>query len=185
MNRLYTLVVIAVLSVCVVAPAAAQSSVVLLVNPKSGVKSVADFAAWAKRSKQPLAYSSSGPASQRLGDTLAQKLDIKTVHVPYRVASQGVLDLIGGHIDFSVVDVGAAVGQIQGGQVTAVAVAAKQRMPGFPDVPTFEESGYPEIAALAGSNLAGLLSGHKMTDSVIMSYRPVHTPWPPPAHARH
>jgi tripartite-type tricarboxylate transporter receptor subunit TctC len=148
MTRLCILIV-AVLSVCVSAPASAQSeSVVLLVNPKSGVKSVADFVAWAKRSKKPLAFSSSGPASQRLGDALAQKLGFKTVHIPYRAAVQGILDLIGGHIDFSVVDVGAAIGQIQSGLVTALAVAAKQRIPGFPGVPTFAEAGYPELAGV-------------------------------------
>jgi len=138
------------------APAAAQSSepIVLLVNPKSGVKSVAEFAAWAKRMKKPLAYSSSGPASQRLGEALAQKLGIKTVHIPYRAAQQGILDLLGRHIDFSVVDVGAAVGQIQGGLVTAV--AANQRVPGFPDVPTFAEAGYPELAGVfPGGNPMG------------------------------
>jgi len=146
------------------APASAQSdAIVLLVNPRSGVKSVADFVAWVKRSKKPLAYSSSDPASQRIGDALAQKLGIKTVHVPYRAASQGVLDLIGGHIDFSVVDVGAAVGQIQGGLVTAIAVAGKQRFPGLPDVPTFAEAGFPEL----------------------LSQRPDHSPWPLLAHARY
>jgi tripartite-type tricarboxylate transporter receptor subunit TctC len=118
----------------------------LLVSPKSGVKSVAEFAAFAKKSKKPLAYSSSGSAAQRVGEALAQKLDIKTVHIPYRAAQQGILDLMGGHIDFSVVDPGAAVGQIQGGLVRALAVTGKQRAPGFPDVPTFGEAGYPELA---------------------------------------
>jgi tripartite-type tricarboxylate transporter receptor subunit TctC len=140
-----------------VAPASAQSdSIVLLVNTKGGVKSVADFVAWTKRSKKPLAYASSGPASQRLGEALAQKLGIKAVHVPYRAASQGILDLLGGHIDFAVMDVGAAVGQIQGGLLIALAVAAKQRIPGFPDVPTFAEAGYPDLAGVfPGGNPTG------------------------------
>jgi tripartite-type tricarboxylate transporter receptor subunit TctC len=142
------ILLIAVLSIAMPAPASAQAdTIVLLVNPRSGVKSVADFVAWVKRSKKPLAYSSSDPASQRIGDGLAQKLGIKAVHVPYRAASQGILDLIGGHIDFSVVDVGAAVGQIQGGLVTAIAVAGKQRFPGLPDVPTFAEAGFPELVS--------------------------------------
>jgi tripartite-type tricarboxylate transporter receptor subunit TctC len=144
------ILIVAVLSLGVPAPVAAQSSepIVLLVNPKSGVKSVADFVAWAKRSKKPLAYSSSGPASQRLGEALAKKFEIKTVHIPYRAAQQGILDLLGRHIDFSVVDVGAAVGQIQGGLVLALAVTGKQRDPDFPDVPTFAEAGYPELAGV-------------------------------------
>lgn len=150
------LLIAAALSIAAPAPAAAQSPVVLLVSAKSGVKSVAEFVAWAKRSKKPLAYASSGPASQRLGEALAQKLAIKTVHVPYRAASQGILDLLGGHIDFAVMDVGAATGQIQGGLLTALAVAGKQRFPGFPDVPTFVEAGYPELAGVfPGGNPTG------------------------------
>ena len=166
------ILIVAVLSVWMSAPAAAQSSpVVLLVAPTSDLKSVADFVAWAKRSLKPLAYSSSGPPAQRFGEALAQKLGIKTVHVPYRVASQGILDLIGGHIDFSVVDVGAAVGLIDVGLVTALAVAAKQRIPGLPDVPTFAEAGYPELAGvLPGGNPAS-----RTTVMMIMSPRPVHS----------
>lgn len=148
------ILVIAALGFCAPVPAAAQSSqpVMLLVSPKSGLKSVADFVAWTKRSKKPLAYSSSGSSAQRVGEALAQKLGFQFVHIPYRVAQQGILDLIAGHIDFAVVDPGAAVGQIQGGLVTALAVTGKRREPGFPDVPTFAEAGYPDLAALFQSD---------------------------------
>lgn len=144
------ILIAAALSLSVPAPAAAQSSspVMLLVSPKSGVKSVADFVAWTKKSKKPLAYSSSGPSAQRFGEALSQKLGFQSVHIPYRAAQQGILDLIGGHIDFAVVDPGAAVGQIQGGLVLALAVSGKQRSPGFPNVPTFAEAGYPELAGV-------------------------------------
>ena len=126
------ILIVAVLSVWMSAPAATQSPgpIVLLVSPTSDLKSVADFVAWAKRSNKPLTYSTSGPPAQRFGEALAQKFGIRIVHVPYRAASQGILDLIGGQIDFSVVDVDAALGLIQVGLVTALAVAAKQRIPG-------------------------------------------------------
>jgi tripartite-type tricarboxylate transporter receptor subunit TctC len=170
MTRLCILIV-AILTIWVSAPASARAeSVMLVVNPKSGVKSVADFVAWTKRSKKPLAYSSSDPSSQRFGEALAKKLGFQSVHVPYRAAVQGILDLIGGHIDYSVVDPGAAVGQIQGGLVTALAVTGKQRNPGFPDVPTFTEAGYPELAAVfPGNNPAS-----KTAQQMIMSIHARH-----------
>ncbi|MBX9773331.1 MAG: hypothetical protein K2Y71_02870 [Xanthobacteraceae bacterium] len=148
----------AILGIAAPAPAAAQSPspVMLLVNPKSGLKSVGEFVAWAKNSKKPLAYASSGPPAQRFGEALAQKIGIQSVHVPYRAAVQGILDLMGGHIDFAVMDPGAAVGQIQGGLVRALAVSGKQRAAGFPDVPTFAEAGYPELAgAFPGGKVTG------------------------------
>jgi tripartite-type tricarboxylate transporter receptor subunit TctC len=176
MIRLCIFLIAAVLGTATPLPAAAQSSpVVLLVSPKSSLTSVAEFAAWAKESnkdsKKPLSYSSSGAASQRFGEALAQKLGIKAVHVSYRPASQGILDLIAGEIDFSVVDVDAAVGLIQIGLVTALAVAAKQRIPDFPDVPTFAEEGYPELAnVFPGGNPAS-----QTTVTVIMSHGPLHS----------
>ena len=172
MTRLCILIV-AILSVWMSVPAAAQSPgpIVLLVSPTSDLKSVADFVAWAKRSNKPLTYSTSGPPAQRFGEALAQKFGIRIVHVPYRAASQGILDLIGGQIDFSVVDVDAALGLIQVGLVTALAVAAKQRIPDLPDVPTFAEAGYPDLAGvLPGGNPAS-----KTTATMIMSSRPVHS----------
>jgi tripartite-type tricarboxylate transporter receptor subunit TctC len=174
MTRLCILIVVSFLSMCTPLPVAAQSSpAVLLVSPKSGLKSLAEFAAWAKdgnrSNRKPLSYSSSGQATQRFGEVLARKLGIKTVHVSYRPASQGILDLIAGDIDFSVVDADAAVGLIQVGLVTALAVAAKQRIPDFPDVPTFAEEGYPELAGVfPGGNPAS-----QTTVTVIMSHRPL------------
>jgi tripartite-type tricarboxylate transporter receptor subunit TctC len=42
------------------------------------------------------------------------------------------------------------------GLLTALAVAGKQRFPGFPDVPTFAEAGYPELAGVfPGGNPTG------------------------------
>src|SRR5687767_11503295 len=131
MNRLCVLAV-ALAAACTSVPAAAQPSgpVVLLVNPKSGVKSLADFVAWGKRSARPLAYSSSGLNSDghRLAEAFAKKIGINVAHIPYRAASQGILDLLGGHIDFTAVNVIAATGQVHGGLLTAVAIAAKQRV---------------------------------------------------------
>jgi tripartite-type tricarboxylate transporter receptor subunit TctC len=146
----FWILMVAVLSVAAPAPAAAQfpELVVLLVNPRSGVKSVSDFSAWTKRSKKPLAYSSSGPDSQRFAEALAKKFEIKAVHVPYRDPSHGIFDLVGGHIDFALVDVDEALGQIRAGRLTALAAAGRQRFRDLPDVPTFAEAGYPELAAV-------------------------------------
>jgi tripartite-type tricarboxylate transporter receptor subunit TctC len=121
---------------------------VVLVNPKGGIKSLADFVAWGKRSAKPLTYASSGLNSDghKLATAFAKKVGINVVHVPYRAATQGILDLLGGHIDFAAINFIAALGQIRGGLLTAVAVAAKERTPELPDVPTFAESGYPGFA---------------------------------------
>src|SRR5262245_59880560 len=144
MNPLRVLMV-AVVVICACASAIAHPSgpVVLLVNPKSGIKTLADFVAWGKRRTKPIAYGSSGIKSDghRLAESFTQKVGINAVHVPYRAHAQGILDLLGGHIDFMSINAIAAIAQIRSGLLTAVAIAAKQRVPEYPDVPTFIESG--------------------------------------------
>jgi len=174
MSRLCPFVVVAWIA-SGVAPAAAQSldSVALLVNPKSGIKTLADFVAWGQRSTTPLTYSSAGDksAGNRLATAFAQKVGIKVVHVPYRAVSQGLLDLLGGHIDFATVNIIAAAGQVRGGLLLALAVATKARVPEFPDVPTFAEAGHPEFAGLRAVHHAVALTSTRLTALEIVAPR--------------
>lgn len=123
------------------------SPIVLSVNAKSPIKTLADFVAYGKKSEKPLTYSSSGVGSSGhlFGETLARKVGIKVEHVPYKGASQGLLDLVGGHIVWSAQTVTSSSGQIRAGTLRGIAVTAKERMADYPDTPTFTELGHPEF----------------------------------------
>lgn len=123
------------------------SPIVLSVNAKSPIKTLADFVAYGKKSGKPLTYSSSGVGSSGhlFGETFARKVGIKVEHVPYKGASQGLLDLVGGHIVWSAQTVTSSAGQLRAGTLRGIAVTAKQRMQDYPDVPTFTELGHPEF----------------------------------------
>ncbi|MBX9775374.1 MAG: tripartite tricarboxylate transporter substrate binding protein [Xanthobacteraceae bacterium] len=123
------------------------SPVVLSVNAKSPIKSLADFIAHGRKAGKPLTYSSSGVGSSGhlFGETFARKVGIKVEHVPYKGAAQGLLDLVGGHIEWSAQTVTSSAGQIRGGTLRGIAMTAKQRMPDYPDTPTFAELGHPEF----------------------------------------
>jgi tripartite-type tricarboxylate transporter receptor subunit TctC len=123
------------------------SPIVLSVNSKSPIKTLADFIAHGKKSEKPLTYSSSGVGSSGhlFGETFARKVGIKVEHVPYKGASQGLLDLVGGHIVWSAQTVTSSAGQIRAGTLRGIAVTSKQRMPDYPDTPTFTELGHPEF----------------------------------------
>ena len=54
-------------------------------------------------------------------------------------------DLIGGQVPFSVDTVTAAIPQLKGGKVKAIAVTTAKRSSQLPNVPTFAEAGYPDI----------------------------------------
>jgi tripartite-type tricarboxylate transporter receptor subunit TctC len=135
----------------------AGSPVVFSVNPSRGVRTLQDFIAHAKSSEKPLTYSSSGLGSNGhlVAESFAQKAGIRIEHVPYKGASQGLGDLIGGHIAFSSQTLSSSAGYIRGGSLLALAHTARQRMPDYPDLPTFEELGYPELVTTTWFSLSG------------------------------
>lgn len=123
------------------------SPIVLSVNAKGSIKTLGDFIEEGKTSPKPLTYSSSGAGSagHLFGESLAQKLGIRVEHVPYKGASQGLMDLVGGHIVFSAQTATSSAGQLRGGTLRGIAVTAKERIQDFPDVPTFVELGHPDF----------------------------------------
>jgi tripartite-type tricarboxylate transporter receptor subunit TctC len=133
------------------------SPVVLSVNAKSDIKTLADFIAHGKKSDQPLTYSSSGVGSSGhlFGETFGSKVGIKVEHVPYKGAAQGLLDLVGGHIVWSAQTVTSTAGQIRTGTLRGLAITAKSRMPAYKDIPTFSELGHPEFNTPIWFSLSG------------------------------
>jgi tripartite-type tricarboxylate transporter receptor subunit TctC len=135
----------------------AGSPVVFSVNPASGIRTLDQFIAYAKKAGKPLPYSSSGVGSmgQLLTESFAQQAGIAVEHVPYKGAAQGLLDLIGGHIAFGSQTVGSTSGQLRAGALTGIAQSAPARLPDFPDIPTFKELGYPDLVSTTWFSLSG------------------------------
>lgn len=135
----------------------AGSPVVLSVNAASGMATLADFIAKAKASDKPLTYSSSGVGSMGhlVGELFAQTAHVRFEHVPYKGASQGLTDLVGGHIAFSTQTVSSTAGQLKAGTLIGLAQSARTRMPDYPTVPTFTELGYADVASTVWFSLSG------------------------------
>jgi tripartite-type tricarboxylate transporter receptor subunit TctC len=126
----------------------AGSPIILSVNAKSGVKTLKEFIERGKASDTGLTYSSSGVGSsgQLVAEAFAKLAGIKIEHVPYKGASQGIMDLVAGHISFSAQTVSSTASQIRGGALHAIAHSGKERFADFPNVPTFKEMGYDVVA---------------------------------------
>jgi tripartite-type tricarboxylate transporter receptor subunit TctC len=134
----------------------AGSPIVFITSAKSDVKTLNEFVAKAKTSPKPLTYGVSGLASvgQMLAESFAQLADLKFQVVPYKGASQSQLDVVAGNIDFATPTVTSATPQLQGGTVTALAHTGSERLPDYPDVPTFKDLGY-DLEATNWFGLAG------------------------------
>ena len=74
--------------------------------------------------------------------------------MPYKGVAPVLDALTGNEIQLSVGSSGVAGGLLKAGKVKALALAAKQRSPLFPDVPTTTEMGHPEIQAFIWFGLA-------------------------------
>ena len=123
----------------------------------AGFKTLDQFLAYAKNSPKPMTYSSSGVGSNGhlLAETFAFNTGIKVEHVPYKGASQGLTDLVGGHIDFSAQTVASTSGQLRGGGLAGLAVTTNERLADYPDIPTFKELGHPELVSTTWFSLSG------------------------------
>ncbi len=120
---------------------------VLVVNSKVEVKSVKELVDLARSKPGVLSYASQGIGSSGhiAGEQfrLLTKTDI--VHVPYKGAAPALQDLIAGRVPMMFDIVPFALQHIRDGGVRGLAVAAPQRVPVLPDIPTMTEAGYPGV----------------------------------------
>lgn len=129
-----------------IAPVAA-ATVVLVVNPSIQVHSVAELIALAKAKPGEVLYSSVGigSAPQLAAELFAQRAGVKLVDVPYQGSPQAVADLIAGRTMMMFSPASTVVGLINGGKLTALALAARKRVGILPDLPTMAEAGMPDF----------------------------------------
>ena len=132
---------------------------VLVVNPTVPVKSVREFIDYAKSRPGQLSYATSGPGVPHhlFVELLSSMTDLKMTMVPYKGSLPALNDVAAGHVPLMMVDIGPALGAIQGGSVRALGVSTSQRFPTIADVPPigetvqgFDAAGWFMVAAPAG-----------------------------------
>ena len=118
---------------------------VLVAGAKFPVSDVKELVAYARRNPGRLTYASSGTGSSDHLSAELFKLQTGTfgVHIPYRGGSAAMSDLMGGNVDVSFQNLGAAMPHITSGRLKALAVTSQVRRPQLPDTPTMLEQGVP------------------------------------------
>ncbi len=124
-------------------------SIVLAVNPKLPVKTVADLVTYSKTHSGRLnaALPSVGSMHHLLTEMFKMSAGMDFVTVPYKGSGPAVLDLIGDHVQMDFDNLPALAPHIQSGQVRALAVADAKRSEFLPDVPSMSEAGFADIIA--------------------------------------
>jgi tripartite-type tricarboxylate transporter receptor subunit TctC len=128
-----------------VATLAGWSHVMLVAN-NVPAKSVAELVAHAKANPGKVTFGYGlGTSPQIVGKSFELGAGLNLINVPYKGGEQVRIDLLGGRIAINFSPVSNALQMIQAKQVRVLAVTSSARDPELPDVPTFKESGYPQV----------------------------------------
>ena len=111
------------------------------------VKTVKDYLAWAKANPKDASYGSpaAGSTPHFLGALLGLNNGVDLKHIPYRGSTPGVVDLIGGQLASMFTPHGDFLANHKAGKLRILATSGKQRSAFVPEVPTFIESGFPDL----------------------------------------
>jgi len=118
-----------------------------VLHPTVPARSLGELAQYARDHPGKLNFGTGGPgtSNQLAADMFRSLTKSNVVLVPYKGAETAMLALLAGQVQMVVIGPPAAAPHVRSGKLRALAVLAKERYPGMPDVPTAAESGMPEF----------------------------------------
>jgi tripartite-type tricarboxylate transporter receptor subunit TctC len=131
----------------------ARGYMLLLSNSYGSVKEFVD-AAKAQPGKLNNASNGSGTSHHLAMELLKSRAGIDVVNVPYKGTAAVMQEVMSGRVATGFADISAARGALSGGKVKPLAVASKKRLAALPEVPTFEEAGYPDFEVFFWQGIA-------------------------------
>jgi tripartite-type tricarboxylate transporter receptor subunit TctC len=126
----------------------ATAPFVLVAHPSLPVASLADLITLAKKRPGELNLSSTAPGSSSTltAELFKAKAGIDIVHVAHKTMGNALVDVLAGHVQLCMSAGPNAVAQVKAGKLRALAASTPKRSVVLPEVPTFTELGFPDIA---------------------------------------
>ena len=139
-----------------------EQPMVIAVNPKLGINSLADLIARAQKNPGSIFYGANvGGLPNLTGEVFQQRANIKLTHVPYPNQTKATQDAVAGTTQVAIESLSGLGGPIANGLLKPLAVASAKRVPNYPDLPTvaeavpsigiFESRGWFALTAPAGT----------------------------------
>ena len=121
----------------------AVAGLLIVVRPDYPHKDIKSLVAAAKAEPGKIVFASPGfGATQHLAAELFKQVaGVNMLHVPYRTSPEALASLLSKNTDVLFDTMTALLGQVQSGQVKALAITGKDRDPVAPDIPAATESG--------------------------------------------
>ena len=127
----------------------AQNPLVLAAPASAIYNTPKDLVEYARANPGKLSYGTQGRGATAhfVGEMIAAALGIKMTDISYKGSTPGLVDLSGGQIPLLVDGTVASLPLVKAGRIKLIGVTSSERLSAAPNVPTFVESGYPEMVA--------------------------------------
>jgi tripartite-type tricarboxylate transporter receptor subunit TctC len=134
----------------------AQVRSVFMINADVPARTLKELVALAKAKPGTLNYGSSGQgtAAHLAFELFKQQAGIDLVHVPYKGLAQVTTAMIAGNVQLGLSSIIGGQTAAKSGKIRVLVLDSPARSPLLPDVPTFAESGFPQISIPAWFGVA-------------------------------
>lgn len=119
---------------------------VLVVNSESPFETIDDVVEYLKENPKKLnvgGYGAAGSGHNVAWNIFAETAGVEANWTPYESTGDAVTAILGNHIDIANSNPGQVSQYVEAGQLRILGVMAEERLADLPDVPTYEEAGYP------------------------------------------
>ena len=129
----------------------------LVVHPAVPADDLAGFIAYAKKSPDKLNYGTGGIGllNHLALEQFRAAAGLQAVYGHYRGISPAITDMLRGNIHVLMPGLAAALPHVRAGKLKPIAITGLKRHPLLPEVPTFEELGYPGFDAVQWYGIVG------------------------------
>src|SRR5690554_6243137 len=139
---------------------------VLVVNPEVKANSVAELVDLLKKNPGTINFASSGSGTSihMAGELFKLRADVDVTHIPYKGSAPAMTDLIGGQVQYMFDNMPSAWPHVESGKLRALAVTTAERSKTAPNLPTMQESGFPDFDV---SSWFGVIGPKGMPEDVV------------------
>lgn len=120
------------------------AGILLVANPSTGFKNLADMVAYAKANPGKLSYGSwgNGSSGHLAMEGIKARYGLDMTHVPYKSIPSLVTDVIGNNLPVAFTDIASPIPHIREGRLSALGTTGSRRWPATQQVPSLTEQGY-------------------------------------------
>ncbi len=125
-----------------------QQPFVLVANPGMKVNNLKEFIAYAKANPGKLSYGSSASGPQLTGEMFKAVTGVDMLHVAYKGAGPGIVDVLAGHINLFVANPTSVAPHVRAGKLVGLVMFGPDGVAVLPDTPTAAQAGFPELGKM-------------------------------------